>query len=161
MTDSAATGWAGMNTGPDPRANGARSCKRSWTGWEIGAMVAGFVVFWPVGLVALGVKLVKGEMWPGSSRGVKPWELFSKREGGMQTDSKWNFSSPFGAKPASHTGNFAFEDYKKRELERLDAERRRLMEEQKAFSEFVEHVRRAKDQEEFDRFMADRRGVQS
>jgi hypothetical protein len=42
-------------------------------------------------------------------------------------------------------------------LRRLDEERRMLEEEQKAFREFVEKLRRAKDQDEFDRFMAERR----
>jgi hypothetical protein len=34
--------------------------------------------------------------------------------------------------------------------------RRRLSEEQKAFGEFLDRLKRAKDQEEFDRFMAER-----
>ena len=67
----------------------------------------------------------------------------------------------FTARPAySSTGNFAFEEYRKRELERLEEERRRLDEEAHAFAEFVEELKRAKDRDEFDAFMAKRRGGQ-
>ena len=45
----------------------------------------------------------------------------------------------------------------RRELERLEEERRRLDEEARAFSAFVEELKRAKDREEFDAFMAKRR----
>jgi hypothetical protein len=38
----------------------------------------------------------------------------------------------------------------------LEAERRKLEEEQKAFADHLAKLRRAKDQEEFDRFMAER-----
>ena len=43
------------------------------------------------------------------------------------------------------------------ELARLDEERRKLDEAQREFSEYVEELRRAKDREEFERFMAERR----
>ena len=49
--------------------------------------------------------------------------------------------------PAS--GNAAFDDYKRETLAKLE-------EEQKAFGEFVEHLRRSRDREEFERFMAER-----
>ena len=41
----------------------------------------------------------------------------------------------------------------------IDEERRRLEDEQKAFRDFVERLRRAKDQDEFDRFMNERRAA--
>ena len=56
------------------------------------------------------------------------------------------------------SGNAAFDDYRDAVMRRLDEERRKLDEEQMAFRAFVERVRRAKDQEEFDRFMAERNG---
>ena len=43
------------------------------------------------------------------------------------------------------------------ELERLEARRRALQEESRAFAEFVEELKRAKDREQFDAFMAKRR----
>ncbi len=55
------------------------------------------------------------------------------------------------------TGNAAFEEYRRNELKRLDEERRKLDEEARAFRDFVEELKRAKDREEFDAFMAKRR----
>lgn len=42
------------------------------------------------------------------------------------------------------------------QLERLEVERHKLEEEQKAFAEHLTKLRRAKHQDEFDRFMAER-----
>jgi hypothetical protein len=41
-------------------------------------------------------------------------------------------------------------------LARLEEERRKLDEEQRAFGEYLAKLRKAKDQDEFDRFMAER-----
>jgi hypothetical protein len=53
----------------------------------------------------------------------------------------------------SRSGNVAFDDYRERELKRLEEERRRLDEELREFEGFMRDLRRARDQEEFDRFM--------
>jgi hypothetical protein len=55
------------------------------------------------------------------------------------------------------TGNFAFDEHRRSKLERLEEERRRLDEETRVFGEFVEELKRAKDREAFDAFMAKRR----
>lgn len=52
------------------------------------------------------------------------------------------------------TGNAAFDDYRTETL-------RRLEEEQSAFEGFLQRLRRAKDQAEFDQFMAERRNGQA
>ena len=52
--------------------------------------------------------------------------------------------------------NHAFEDYKRATLERLEAERRKLAEEERAFADFLRELRNARDREEFDRFMQSR-----
>ena len=51
----------------------------------------------------------------------------------------------------SHSGNAAFDEYRAETL-------RRLEDEQKEFREYLERLRKAKDKEEFDQFMADRKG---
>ena len=48
------------------------------------------------------------------------------------------------------SGNRAFDDYR-------DGELRRLEEEGREFRAFLERLRRARDKEEFDRFMAENR----
>lgn len=57
----------------------------------------------------------------------------------------------------SASGNAAFDEWRTAELARLDEERRKLDEAQREFAEYVDAIRRAKDREEFDRFMAERR----
>ena len=58
---------------------------------------------------------------------------------------------------ASSTGNAAFDEWRTAELARLDEERRKLDDAQREFAEYVDAIRRAKDREEFERFMAERR----
>jgi hypothetical protein len=50
----------------------------------------------------------------------------------------------------------AFDDWREKELERLAEERRKLDEMRDEFDEYARELRRAKDQEEFDRFIAER-----
>jgi Protein of unknown function (DUF2852) len=137
---------------------GACKSRGKWSKLEIATMVGGFIVFWPAGLVALGAKLVNGEMWKGSKENVMPWTAYStwRSERG---DKPFGFTAPDWSSKRwaySPTGNVAFDTYKKEQLDRLEAERRQLDEEQKAFGEHLAKLRRAKDQEEFDRFMAER-----
>ena len=58
---------------------------------------------------------------------------------------------------AASTGNAAFDEWRTAELARLDEERRKLDEAQREFAEYVDAIRRAKDREEFERFMAEHR----
>eukprot|EP00747_Dinoflagellata_sp_TGD_P043030 gnl/TRDRNA2_/TRDRNA2_14244_c0_seq1.p1 gnl/TRDRNA2_/TRDRNA2_14244_c0~~gnl/TRDRNA2_/TRDRNA2_14244_c0_seq1.p1 ORF type:complete len:122 (+),score=17.19 gnl/TRDRNA2_/TRDRNA2_14244_c0_seq1:1-366(+) len=93
----------------------------------IALMVAGFVLFWPIGLAILGYLIWSGRMgcW--------------KRSRGQWWKSESRTS-----------GNSAFDDYKAETL-------RRLEEEQQEFHDFLEQLRRSKDKAEFDQFMASRR----
>jgi hypothetical protein len=83
-----------------------------------------------------------------------PWANWQKSKQGFGDFSKsW--------KPSHDTGNMAFDDYRKAALEKLEAERRKLDEERTHFDEFLTKLRRAKDQEAFERFMAERADSQS
>ena len=84
----------------------------------------------------------------------------------MASNSSW--SSPWACGGAtrranrfyaSSTGNAAFDEWRTAELARLDEERRRLDDAQREFAEYVDAIRRAKDREEFERFMAERRAA--
>lgn len=55
-----------------------------------------------------------------------------------------------GAGTSGTSGNAAFDAYREETLKRLE-------EEQRAFGDFMERLKRARDQEEFERFMAERR----
>lgn len=125
----------------------------NWSASEIAAMVGGFVIFWPLGLLALFAKWKNREMWPGSTENKFTWGSWKKPDVSRGwSRHRYGFSS---------SGNAAFDEYKRRELDRLEEERRKLDEEQRAFAEHLDKLRRAKDQEEFDRFMAERKAQQN
>src|SRR5215468_8585588 len=118
----------------------------AWTPATIGLMVLGFIVFWPLGLAMLAY-ILWGDRFQGWKR-----EFTGARNG---------FWGCHGRRHARYhgfgrTGNVAFDDWREKELERLEEERRRLDETLKEFDSYLRELRRAKDQEEFDRFMAER-----
>lgn len=128
--------------------NGAHHCWPPSRPLEIAGIILAFIFIWPAALAYLVWKLM-GYPVPNE----------------VKTFFEKNFSRMSeGFRPRPHfssTGNFAFEEYRRRELERLEAERRRLDDEARGFAEFVEELKRAKDREEFDAFMARRRAAPS
>lgn len=118
-----------------------------WTPATVALMVLGFVVFWPLGLAMLAYILF-GEKFQNF-----------KREANSKADTAFAWCRTNGYSASMSTGNVAFDDWRKAELERLDEERRRLDEMRAEFDTYARELRRAKDQEEFDRFMRDRQQV--
>ena len=113
----------------------------AWTPATIGLMVLGFMVAWPLGLAMLAYILwgdrlddLKHEMRRGFGR--------FKREMDMK-----------GFTADRTTGNVAFDEFRKREIDRLEEERRKLDAMVEEFDAHLRNLRRAKDQEEFDAFL--------
>jgi len=105
-----------------------------WMLWAIA-----WVVVWAVALLAWPIALVLGA-----------FALFRA----VTRSSLRHAEAPFHRR-ASPTRdgafhNSAFQDYRQETLRKVD-------EEQGKFREFLERLRKAKDKEEFDRFMAERR----
>jgi hypothetical protein len=124
-----------------------RACRAPRRGWEIAGIILGFIFAWPLALAYLVWKML-GYPLPNEARAF------------LDQNFGWLFGAGrFSGSGLNPTGNSAFEEYRRRELERLEEERRRLDEESRAFAEFVEELKRAKDREEFDAFMARRRGA--
>lgn len=150
MSFSSTSPWAGgkaCRSGPFPRR-----------AFEIGAIVLSFIYFWPLGLALVAWKMAGypalAEMGEFARRGAAGWN-------GQGSRSMSRFARAFEEANVRRTsGNFAFDEYRKAELERLEAQRRALQEESRAFAEFVEELKRAKDREQFDAFMAKRRTQQ-
>ena len=129
-------------------------------------MVLGFIWWWPVGLVILGLLIARRKygywrqpMFAGNeptyyrNPGMDRWErkiarLQEKMEhvrGRMERfRGRGDWFGP------SSSGNHAFDDYRAETLKRLE-------DEQREFKEFLERLRFAKDRSEFDQFMAARR----
>ncbi|RWA72069.1 DUF2852 domain-containing protein [Mesorhizobium sp.] len=122
----------------------------AWTPATIALMVIGFMVFWPLGLAMLAY-IIWGDRLEGFKRDVNRATdgVFAGCRRGSEKAARWGHGS-------SRTGNVAFDDWREKELERLAEERRKLDEMLTEFDEYARELRRAKDQEEFDRFMAQR-----
>jgi Protein of unknown function (DUF2852) len=115
----------------------------------IGLVVLGFIFFWPVGLAVLAYLLWSGRMacW---KHGRGYWY-----RGRMENDESRRGNdggeSWFGCgRRSASSGNRAFDEYRAETL-------RRLEEEQRAFMEFLNRLRFAKDKAQFDEFLAERR----
>lgn len=92
----------------------------------IAAMILGFVFFWPLGLAILLFLIWSGRM------GCK----------GRHWRERWH---GMGMHMRS-SGNTAFDEYKAETISRLE-------EEQRAFTDFLDRLRKSKDKQEFDQFM--------
>ena len=106
-------------------------------GW-IAAMVAGFILFPPIGLALLAYMIWGKRMFGKCNRSQK--DRFS-----LQREGRCGWSRGAGRS----SGNAAFDSYKADTL-------RRLEDEQDAFEAFLQRLRDARDKQEFDRFMDDR-----
>jgi hypothetical protein len=126
-----------------------------WSGFEILAMVLGLIVFWPIGLGVMGYKLWQKKMGGPDLQTVATsgWNYArsTMSSGETSTPKPWAYGFR-----STTSGNSAFDSWKSAELQRLEQERRKLEDAHREFAEFVENVRKAKDREEFERFMNER-----
>ena len=140
-------------------------------------MILGFIAWWPLGLLVLAFMIGTGRMayamgcwnrhcndfhWhDGMSRWQSKMEWMQDRwqskierlQGKMERMRSRMERTPGGGDwwgQRRSSGNRAFDDYREQTL-------RRLEEEQREFKEFLERLRFAKDREEFDQFMTERR----
>ena len=127
--------------------NQSAMIRPDWTPATIALMVLGFVVFWPLGLAMLAYILFgeKLKTFKKDANDTVDGMCSAFKRGGRR--SNWTH----------RTGNVAFDDWREAELTRLDEERRKLDEMREEFDGYARELRRAKDQEEFDRFMRDRK----
>ena len=117
----------------------------AWTPVTIAMMVIGFMIFWPLGLAMIAYIL-----W-----GDRLDQFKSDINGATDNLSK-SFGRGCRHYRTTRTGNVAFDDWREAELKRLHEERIKLDEMRAEFDDYARELRRAKDQEEFDQFMAQR-----
>ncbi|MDR2311326.1 MAG: DUF2852 domain-containing protein [Brucellaceae bacterium] len=123
----------------------------AWTPATIALMVLGFVFFWPLGLAMLAY-IIWGDRLPGVKHDIN--QATDDFVGKFRRKGQ-EFSRFTGV--MNSTGNSAFDDWRDEELKRLDEERRKLDEARSEFEAHIRELRRARDREEFERFMAERR----
>jgi hypothetical protein len=145
VTSQSSSHWATgklSRSGPFPRRS-----------LEIGAIVVGFIYWWPVGLALVAWKFAGYPAF--SELRDTARRSFAGFDGADRPVSR--FARAFeAASRRDSTGNAAFDAYRRSELDRLEAQRRALEAESRAFTDFLNELKRAKDREQFDAFMAKR-----
>ena len=111
----------------------------------IALMIVSFIIWWPIGLATLAFLFWSGRMGCGHHGN---WH--ERRERWRAAREEWRAFKRGDYAATRSSGNAAFDDYRAETLKRLE-------EEQKEFTGFLDRLRRAKDQAEFDQFMAERR----
>lgn len=130
----------------DEQAGLARPSR--WSPWTapkpilIAVMIVAFILFFPIGLLILGFLVGSGRL---GGRWARRWGMLP--HAAAEDGRSW---CSLADERAGSSGNAAFDEY------RVDL-LRRLEEEQKDFSAFLERLRFAKDRAEFEHFMTDRR----
>src|SRR5262245_28303881 len=111
----------------------------------IAVMVVGFILFWPVGLAILAYLLWSGRMGCGRHGDMSRWQ--------QRMADRWEHNRERLRREMrgfQSRGKRAFDADREETLTRVE-------EEQREFRAFLDRLRKAKDKEEFDQFMADRR----
>lgn len=136
-------------------AFGRRRCGPRWTAVELLAMILGFMVYWPIGLTVVVWKIWQKKTGYQGDLAAMVQEKMARASGFAR---QWE--GPFarsGAGFARQTGNSMFDEWRAAELARLEEERRKLEAAERDFADYIANLRRARDREEFDRFMNERR----
>jgi hypothetical protein len=120
----------------------------------------GRMLFWPVALAGVVFMMASGRWGCGRRRWAQAqWGQANNPQNGNPWQSasppwarwwNWGCGGGGGNQQPPTSGNHAFDEYRAETL-------RRLEEEQKDFSAFLERLRFAKDKAEFDQFMSERR----
>lgn len=123
----------------------------AWTPVTIAMMIIGFMIFWPLGLAMIAY-IIWGDRLDAFKSDVnaatdKASEMFNQGR---------SFRNCRSRSTHARTGNVAFDDWREAELKRLHEERMKLDAMRAEFDDYARELRRAKDQKEFDSFMAER-----
>ncbi len=117
----------------------------AWTPVTIAMMIIGFMIFWPLGLAMLAYILFGDRLDEFKS---------TINETADRASKMCSRSASF--RGFERTGNVAFDDWRETELKRLHEERMKLDQMRAEFDDYARELRRAKDEEEFNAFMAHR-----
>ena len=110
-----------------------------WSGANIAAMVLGFIIFAPLGLVVL--------VWSLMGRPIQELPAWLR--------DKWNQVFP-GNRSASYNDseNVVFNEYQQTQYDRIREIKDEIRRRAQAFRDFRFDAKRRKDQKEFDEFMS-------
>jgi hypothetical protein len=152
-SDAAGHGNWGQPGGEDRRVRR----RPKWVGPEIAVLVIAFLIRWELGLAFLALKLwhqVSGDEGSVFSFARRKWEGLAASLSSLLSNGNNPFASSFGARSS---GNFVFDEWRRGELARIEAERQKLQAAERDFSAYREELLRARDRETFERFMQGRK----
>lgn len=113
--------------------------KGNWSGLNIAAMVFGFVLFWPIGLLVL--------FWICTGRNVQSLPEAIQRQ--------WSRFRQFAGIGGAHTSsNSVFDAYQETQYDRIREIKEEIRLRSERFKAFKDEAKRKLDEEEFRRFMA-------
>ncbi len=123
--------------------------KPAWSPMTVVGTILGFMIYWPLGLAMIAY-VVWGDRFMNEGQELTGKLRRMGRRNGFASPER--FSGGF-----TRTGNVAFDDYREATLKRLEEERSQLEAQEREFADFMKELRRARDKEEFDRFMDSRK----
>lgn len=123
--------------------------KPAWSPLTVVGTILGFMIYWPLGLAMIAYVI-----W--GDRFMNEGQEFTNRLRGFGRSATRGFGTGSFTPGFTRTGNVAFDDYREATLKRLEEERANLAAQEQEFAEFMRELRRARDKEEFDNFMASR-----
>lgn len=119
----------------------------NWSGFNIAAMVLGFIVFWPIGLFLM--------FWNMSGRSIKAipegFRHFKSKVTGGWKSSDWD-------NVVDVSDNVVFNEYQETQSDRIREIKEEMKNRSRRFSAYREEAKRRADEEEFNRFMSDAPG---
>ncbi len=122
--------------------------KPAWSPMTVVGTILGFMIYWPLGLAMIAY-VVWGDRFMNEGQELTGKLRRMGRRNGFASPER--FTGSF-----TRTGNVAFDDYRETTLKRLEEERSQLEAQEREFADFMKELRRARDKEEFDRFMQSR-----
>lgn len=122
-----------------------KRCKGHWSGANIAAMVLGFIIFPPLGLIVLVWTLTGHPIQdlPGWVKG-KWQQFFGSESTGRRS----------GGRTFDESGNVIFDEYQQTQHDRIREIKEEIKRRTDAFRHFRQNAQRRKDQDEFDLFMS-------
>jgi len=127
------------------RCCGGRGKRSNWSCFNIAAMVVGFVLFWPIGLFLL--------WWMIIGRDVREIPQWFYQQWSWVTGMR-NGNGSFGQ--GGHSDNVVFNEFQQTQHDRIREIKEEIKSRASRFTNFRAEAKRRADEEEFNRFMADK-----
>ena len=117
--------------------------KGNWSGINIAAMVIGFIVFWPIGLLIL--------YWNIKGRNVKDLPAAIQQKWSAMVNGSW---SPSKGSDGMSSENTVFDEYQQTQYDRIVEIKEEIKNRARSFKDFRSDSKRRADDAEFKEFMS-------